>query len=544
MKKLKYIKLFEAFDSEKLSKTLSYIKDKEMFISRIKKICDIYDYPYSKLSDDFFDYLPFSKALKKADDIDDVPCDATSIDEFGESGIEGEKCESGKLKRKWGARERLVVCPVCNGTGIKPKKPGSVKMFKFWFTKDGELVGITGVDGMVRNTTKKMSDDINDYIVGDVVSKIKLKSLQTGTYIKLNYTNNWGRLIEDLICYIINENGSIYGIQNSETTKSHLQWLSTPSKHNNWGSIAKYSVRLENENVSNIKMLIPKEVSIDPYDLNVGVDIGHSISVNNRISVKDLIKDAHFSIILDIAKLKKSDYKRTSLQRKERSDAKSGAISLLSDEEVRNINISKYLEKISKSIKITDDIKNASKLIKRVLGFRKALFIIIREDSGLYRNIDYMISYYYKLLSSGSGSDARDTNYYTNRLLDRTNSNIKYLDSNIREIKKSIKDSHPKELELISKLEDLSEIIFNKISKMQIETIEDLVVVNQKILSYINIVTSDNYELRKVYSFISELTYSYPDSALDELINRYNIQDNIDNILKDIDIIKKIIEKI
>ena len=60
MKNLKYIKLFEAFESVKLSKTLGFIsKDaRGTFISQLKFLADRMDLPYSKYSDDYFQYLP------------------------------------------------------------------------------------------------------------------------------------------------------------------------------------------------------------------------------------------------------------------------------------------------------------------------------------------------------------------------------------------------------------------------------------------------------------------------------------------------------
>lgn len=413
MKQLKYIKLFEAFDSEKFSKTLAYITDKNEFLSKIKNICNIYDYPYSQLNDDLFDYLPFNKALKKADVIDDEPCDATSIGEFGNSGLDGEKCESGKIKRKWGARERVVSCPKCNGTGVKVKRPGDVKMVKFWFTKDGELVGTTAVDGINRNVSEKMSNDINDYTIGDTIAKRKLKSLPTGTFVKLDY-NGWYGRNSDIICYIINENRTVYGIQNKVNGNS-------PWRYPNWNKINDYSIELTQDSVNNIKMLIPNNVNSDPYNINVGVDVSRysSLEINTRIDVKELIKGAHFALILDLTKLKKSGYKSVSKIKSERSDLKSGAISLLSDEEIRNTNIKRYLDKISKDINITD--------------------------------------------------------------------------VQLRTIK----------------------LLFNKISNLDLETIEDLEVAHQKLLSVRN-----------------------------QIKEYWRIQDNIDKILSEVDRVKKIIEKI
>lgn len=63
MKDLKYIKLFEAFESVKLSKTLKFIdKDyRSNFLSKIKSLCDSMDFPLSEISDDLFEYLPYRK---------------------------------------------------------------------------------------------------------------------------------------------------------------------------------------------------------------------------------------------------------------------------------------------------------------------------------------------------------------------------------------------------------------------------------------------------------------------------------------------------
>ena len=61
MKNLKYIKLFEAFDARTLNVTLKHIKgkdDKKNFLGQLKTICDKFDIPESKLSDDLFTYLP------------------------------------------------------------------------------------------------------------------------------------------------------------------------------------------------------------------------------------------------------------------------------------------------------------------------------------------------------------------------------------------------------------------------------------------------------------------------------------------------------
>ena len=54
---MKFIKLFEAFESTLLSKTLNYVKgeSKSKFLDGVKAICNKYDFPENKLNDSFFE---------------------------------------------------------------------------------------------------------------------------------------------------------------------------------------------------------------------------------------------------------------------------------------------------------------------------------------------------------------------------------------------------------------------------------------------------------------------------------------------------------
>ena len=71
---MKYLKLFEAFESKILSKTLKYLSksSKSYFLDTIKKICDDLDFPYSQLKDDYFEYLSFAKAFDKVENNDKI----------------------------------------------------------------------------------------------------------------------------------------------------------------------------------------------------------------------------------------------------------------------------------------------------------------------------------------------------------------------------------------------------------------------------------------------------------------------------------------
>jgi hypothetical protein len=553
MKNLQYIKLFEAFDSNILTKTLGYIKDKSekaSFLTNIKSICGQISYPISQLNDDFFEYLPFKKALEKASMTGDEPCEATSRQEFPQYAVEGESCKNGKMKRQWGARTREVVCPVCNGSGVKPKK-SEVKLLKFWFNKDGKSQGITAVDGVNRpvgySGSAKYSKKISDYEVVKALSHEDMLQLITGSIIKTNIQGN------EIICYIFKEGSSIYAIQSSASG-------STPNS-GGWRSIDRYAWRMGRGEYRDAYLLKPivkdkDKIEIDPYEWNVGLYPRRSYSglqIDSNIDVKNQIKDAHFAIVLDFGKIKKSEFKKTGDIRDEREVSKSG--SKLdpdqSDDEIRRKNIERYISTLAKSLDISSDITNCDKLISRSLGYKNALYII--ASTSITSEISYLIENYLEILNDNS-----DKSYYITRLTDRTNRLFKDGLKKSGEVSKSlkiIKDKlksdtnldHPAEkyIEFIDSMDDLSSTIYKKISETHIECVEDFEVVNQTINSIKNVIKSDRYYVSRALSYFIEnlvrygsentnRTYSY-------LTDNYYV--NIEKALESIVRVKKIIER-
>jgi hypothetical protein len=156
MKDLKYIQLFEAFESSKLSKTLKFINKeyRSRFLQDIKSLCNSKNFPLSEISDDLFEYLPYRKALSLHKDPVQKKCSATSESEFSSDvALPGEKCEEGKLKRSWGVgRVRVMTCPNCDGTGIEPFRE-KWKYLKFWFSTDKKYITKTATNGVTYDTT-------------------------------------------------------------------------------------------------------------------------------------------------------------------------------------------------------------------------------------------------------------------------------------------------------------------------------------------------------------------------------------------------------
>jgi hypothetical protein len=195
-----------------LSKTIGFIKEKEdrkRLLEDIKKICNQIDYPYSKLTDDNFQYLPYKTALNVNAIKTDTPCDATSQRAFPEYGVAGEVCKGGHIFRMWGTRTREVVCPICNGTGVKKTRP-EIKWIKFWFSAEGKYIATTAVDGQIRKGSNKGGSgytgslDLNDYNQVGVVSRTDLKN---GDIALININDR------STVCYIYKNSDYTYAIQ-------------------------------------------------------------------------------------------------------------------------------------------------------------------------------------------------------------------------------------------------------------------------------------------------------------------------------------------
>jgi hypothetical protein len=532
MKNLKHIQIFEAFESRILSKTLGYINtsDKGNFMDRIKRLCKTIDFPLSKMSDEYFEYLPFKSALSRAAMTGDEPCEATSKSEFPEYAVAGEKCTNGKIKRQWGARTRDVVCPVCSGSGVKPKR-SEVKLVKFWFTSEGRWVATTLVDGITRAGKNKpggkFSTNYSDYTVGSTISS--LNSLRGGEIASLIIGG------DQLIAYIYKDGNRYYAIQNSKSGSS-------PSG-NGWKNYGRYSWALGGGEYSDLKVLTPKakvedKEEVDPYTWNTGIEFSYSgIRANTSTDVQTQIKDAHFGIVFDYGKLRKSEFETVQDTEASRQIAKKG--SRLdpdqSDEEIKRKNIERYVNLLSQKLDISDDIANCNRLVTRSLGHKSALYIAY--GSNIYSNLGTIIDYYIKFMSA---STDRDKKMYAEEISDRTTDMFKtgmrkatQSDEVIKNIKSRLKSSNRDEkyFQILDLTQKLSDAIYDNIKNFQINDIEDLEVVTQKISSIRNVLKSDRYGLSRYFSyFIEYVSSGREDRAYSYMTDNYYT--DVDEILE------------
>lgn len=549
---MKYIKLFEAFDSNILSKTLKHInKDsRNKFLEKVKAICESKDFPVSKLSDDLFRYLPFNRALEDVYEANPQKCDATSVGQMGQYGVSGEVCDNGVIKRKWGRGIRDTQCPKCKGKGVLKVKP-KISRVKFWFTKDGDYIASTVSDGIKREDAGIIKPNHivtglpSKYEIDRKVSLTEASNLEEGSYI--SFTHNG----YDCTGYIFIDNNIAYVI-NDRRSYTHPECNS-----NLWTKYGGRSLRIGNvgnptnvdSGFSNIFLYKPYDNTETAYDFNACLydSSRDPLTINNGDSVKQKLKNAHFAIVMDYNKFEGLEFttKQDIKDKRRLGQFNSKLDSKMSNESIRKANIDRYINAISNNVD-TKDISSCNNIVSKVVLSRYTLYGIMYNES--YQILTNIIARYYDILSSSS--DSSDSISYLNR---RVKEVIQTYFTKIADIRYSIDaiekytnklENNTKNNELIKlfkNIERLNNTISDKIKSFDIQCIEDLEIVNQFISGFKNIAKSDRSNLSNIFAYILEWTYKgSPTRAIDYIergyigsehdYNRYNI--SIERLIK------------
>jgi len=454
---LKYLRLFEAFESIKLSKTLKFVnkESKNEFLTILKKIANSIDFPISKFSDEYFQYLPFKKALDLNFSYEDKPCDATSRQAFPEFAVEGAVCSGGMIDRKWGRSVRQTKCPICNGTGVKKKDTYDLKWIKFWFDKDGKYITVSGTDGKIR-----------------------------GQY-----------------------------------STSMMRTLSGPKAD-----------ELDDK--------------IDPYTWNAPLTYRYgNIELGRDSNVDKILSGAHFAIVLNFLDLGLSSFKKKEDINTERKERKSGTLALMDNEEIKRTNIQRYIDEISKKMIVSDDLKQLNTTIFKFLGGSYAGLYVLRGRN--QSDFQYFMSYLYRGISSEDESDKKNNlEAATNSLRDTYERNLKFNSDVTAATRKMYLDMNTNGRQsykpLLDKILEINTVIANKIKSFEIENIEDMEVISEKMNSIRNIYKNSDrfYWARKMYYVTENFTN-------DRALRIYEIyESDIPKVLDQLNKFQRVIERL
>jgi len=476
MSEMKYLMLFEAFEANALSKMMVFLTkktdsdSKERFRNKLKTLTTNLDIPIDKIKDSDVKYLNRSQALK--------------------------------LKNE--------------------KESDSIYCLKFWFSIDEGYLGFTGTGNLTMNFNRhikgRRSEIKNSPFNTRELDYIKLSlDIKTGSLEPVkNYEDiQHGQLVigvfsgEDPIdinklgfAKIWRDENQLYAIQdvtsggspdNEINGQNWRSWRNSDSRLvHSWSLDNVYSpgsdhCKLHIYKSSNEPLHIvgvKKEVvekSENPFDFNLPINRDFNLTEwgNSSWSIDDYksVEKADFAIVLMLDDIIKSVGTKVSNIKKSREESKEGATSLMSDSEIKEANIKRYLIGLISKMGITVDtsnLQNLQNLVIKSVCSEFAFISIYRETPG-FGNLNSITKSIYNMIGL---EDEPDKKYY----LDKAIEYYQYLNTNSDEYRKIYTDS----LEVIKKcnsdqIKEFFDIIMkigDKIKKylssQNIQNIEDL----------------------------------------------------------------------
>lgn len=448
MRKTKWIKLFEAFKSERITKVLDFInKDsKEEFISEIKEIFNYLDIPMSEVSDDFFEYLPYKKAFDKVD-LEDV---------------------------------------------------GNLQYIKFWFDKDGKYITKSGTDGEIVDT-RNIEINASDFRGSELLKR-------------LDMINNLSNVIL-IKGYVDGIDGILYKMDSGFYFLSHDNRFDGGQPYGSeWEEYGDYSWVLHGGDFEKIIYIIKSTKLSKDASHNQNIESG-SINLTG-INNKDINK-AHFAIVLDIREVE-GYYPSLSYLKSKRDSDREGAISLISDEEFKKLNIKRYFDKIKTSIDISN-IKDLNRVVK-LAYYNKNMFYWSLLEGGSIINT---IIEYYRIIVVDVGENKSDhlndfNKFIEGKFINRISNNK--LIYNLNKAKVVLKNDKSERSEMyydiFIKIEEIANNFYKNFNNSNIETIYDLFNLETKLNNISSMFVRFGFRIN-----IFELTLHKEDLTSDDIIN-------------------------
>lgn len=541
MSDMKYLMLFEAFESNALSKMMKFLKSKvdgnskDRFRDKLRTLINQLSIPIDKISDKDVKYLNRNQALK--------------------------------LKNQ----ERV--------------ENGDIYCLKFWFSIESGYLGFTGTG----NTTM----DFNDYLEGNKRRRTSSDENEPFNNRELNYIKNQldiktgklttvkdyevlqhGQLVigffsddeDDLdrlgLAKIWRDGyGHINAIQNvasggspdedvdgvnwrdwrNEDPRFTSPWSmgSVDSPSSDHGKLHIYTPSDEPLHIEGVKQEEEKEEvkNSSPFDFNLPVSRYYNLAEwgDTSWSVDEYksVERADFAIVLMINDIMQSVETKVSDVKKSREESKEGATKLMSNNQIREANVKRYLQALVSKMGIKTDTSNLQNLQKLVLKVvcNDFGFISIYLDRPGFDNLDSIIKSIFNIIKN---EDENDKKYY----LDRSTEYYQYLNNASEEYKRI----YLKSVDVIKKLNNkqLNEFIDiiirigNKIKTylltQNIQSIEDLRMIIVKLKTIRTITREDEFKFDTICrNIINEF---YDSSDVSYYCNQFGDRDITSDINK------------
>ena len=400
---MKYLKLYEAFLSNTLSRLYGYLKGKkasasslESFRSDLVKAAAAFDIPLDKIPDEGISYLSRKRALL--------------------------------LRNKEEAENKRGIWAV-----------------KFWFDKDGRYIGASGTGNAqystVMDQTKhcqpldeaqwnhiRSSKDFPKTGYLRPIQEDEYKGLKNGEPVIATLVGERDYSSEkiDRLVYgniYIDENDQIFVVHGNKYADG-MYPASNPNEvypDMDWKSYT-WTIFTESEGIGNdhfnlhrvIESESPLQLESDkkygedvnPFDFNLPLDAEMNLYPWRAGQRADIDKEADFAVILYIDDILNKGLKSTKETSAEREESRKGATALMSDEDFKEANLKKYMESIIKKIGVTPEsveLKNLERIVSGIMSSgvseSYAFLSILNRD---FREIDSFSYLIKKMISVAS----------------------------------------------------------------------------------------------------------------------------------------------
>ena len=542
---MKYIKLFEKFNSNTLSKLYKFLKknvnERELksFKMDLNEIAESFKIPLDKISESDIKYLSRRKALLLRNE--------NKVD---------------------------------NKTGIWA--------IKFWFNSDGGYIGKSGTGNTIIDTDSikeesirtKFSDEQLDYIrksrdddfpkTGDLILVDKISSLKDGddviALLSSGQFNN-ADITYGKICkkndsyYVVHNNPHANGSKPSDPPSGfRYGWIISNngyelSSHSHLSKVIKSTNELAYVD-SEVDSKVDSVTKLKPFDYNLMLDNDEygDLILKEWYYDRDKMKienDADFAVILYVDDILKRGLKSLEDTREERIDNRKGATALMSDEEFKDLNLKKYMTELIKNIGITQEsieLKDLQKPISIIMCInRSESYPLFSIFSGNYHNITHLKDLIYSVVRD-IDSDNTSSHRYDYLMGEWINIRKGSL-YKTRKVKLSM--NLLKEMDELKPLYDtlirLNKKFGKYILEREINRGEDLVKIYFKIRSVYEVLNDSEFSLSYgLKSLLSEMygNVRYVKSELDDLIRDNYFVDVMNNDIKRLEEIESYIDDI
>lgn len=511
---MKYLKLFEGFESNRISAILSFLNKKlnksnaDKFLGDLTRLARKYDFPLSTLSDKEIHYLTVNKALQVKEEA------------MNPTGIYAIKY--------WFSIEKGYLCQT--GVGNKEMKFGNYEQF-------------------ISSSESELTKDHLDYLTREynlkgVIKPYDFDSLQSGDKVVMvcndYFDGDNSDLVYGEIYYDENDNHFFFFNNSIEGTTPYngymlpgyrYSWsLGRPGDENSDHCMI-HKIIVDNKPLRFNDDILDEENLESVWDFNLPLRNNPPVELeiwqNKYNETLKLAKEANFAIVLYLDDVLVKDISKEEIS-KERKDSRKDALALMNNEDIKRENVKRYLEKLFDKLGIEkdkQDLKNLNSVVKStILG---EFFYLTNYSSSFISRLTDFITSLYKVMSKD------DEEYYFSNLFEtfKRIKNKRLEDSsaystNIKYLKSSKEINSDKVNDVLKIVLRIGKSVSDHFNDKEINTIEDLKSTQLQLRMFSDLFQDDIFYLSGFMSnLLSSLDYRTTSEAERGLKRTYSDKD-------------------